>query len=80
MENSSCHSRWQGRNQGVSLESGSFSVDQFCEYVVYMREIKVVCIMNSWNRLLLLNMAGVDCGGGRMWCEHAVLSVQCMLL
>ena len=27
----------RGRNQGVSLQSGSFSVDQFCESVVYMR-------------------------------------------
>ena len=70
--NSSCHCHWQGRNQGVSVESGSFSVDQFCEYVVYiyMREIKVVGIVNSWNRLLWLNMAGVYCGGGRMWCEQ----------
>ena len=28
-----------GRNQGVSLENGSFS-EQFCESVVCMREIK----------------------------------------
>ena len=25
--------------------------------------------MNNCNGLLLLNMRGVDCGGGRMWCE-----------
>ena len=36
-------------------------VDQVCESVVCMRETKVVCIVNSCNRLLLLNMAGVDC-------------------
>ena len=36
-------------NQGVSLESGSFSVDQFDESIVCMREIEVVggCGVNS---------------------------------
>ena len=28
VENSSCHCRWQGRNQIYELESGSFSVDR----------------------------------------------------
>ena len=55
-----------GRNRGVSLENGGFS-DQFCKSIVCMRETEVctaaVC-------LLPLNMAGVDCGGGRMWCEQ----------
>ena len=37
------------RHQGVSLESSSFSVDQFYESVVCMMEIEVVCI------------AGADC-------------------
>ena len=42
----------------------SFS-DQFCESVVHTcrRETTIVCIVNSCNHLLLLNMAGVDCGG-----------------
>ena len=49
-----------GRNQVVCLESGSFSVDQFYESVVCMREIKVVCIVNSCDHLLLQNMVDVD--------------------
>ena len=39
ISNGRCHRR---RNQGVSLESGSFSVDQFYESVVCMRKIEVV--------------------------------------
>ena len=36
-------------------------VDQFWQSVVYMYEgIKVICIVNNCNCLLLLNMAGVD--------------------
>ena len=52
MENGRCHHR---RNQGVSLESSSFIVDQFYDSVVcMMREIEVVCIVNSCNYCLLL--------------------------
>ena len=50
VENGRCHHR---RKQCVSLQSGSFSVDQFYESVVCMREIEVVRIVNSCNRLLL---------------------------
>ena len=39
-----------GRSQGVSLESDGFS-DQFYEPVLCMKETKVVCVMNSCNRL-----------------------------
>ena len=53
----------------VPLESGSFS-DQCCESIACMTETKVVCIVNSCSHLLLLNIAGTDCGGGRMWCEQ----------
>ena len=56
----------RGWNQSVSLESGSYNDDQFCESVVCTKETKVVCIVNSCNRLWLLNMAGVDCGSERM--------------
>ena len=52
MENGRCHCR---RNQGVSLESGSFRVDQFYYSVVCMREIEVLCIVQ------LFIAAGVDC-------------------
>ena len=61
--NSKC-GKWKmslGRNQGVSLENGGFS-HHFCKSVVCMRET-MVCIVKSSNRLLLLNMAGMDCGG-----------------
>ena len=59
IEGSTYFKVWNGRyhrrrNQGVSLQSGSFSVDQFYESIVCMREIEVVCILNSCNRLLLL--------------------------
>ena len=47
-----CHRR---RNQGASLESGSFSVDQFYESVVCMRLQSFIA-------------AGADCGGREMWC------------
>ena len=50
-------------NQRVSLENGSFSVDQFYSSVVCMREIEVVCIVHSCSRFLLL-MRIV------MWCEQ----------
>ena len=55
----------RGRNHSVSLQSGSFS-DQFCESVVRMYEGDKGCL--HCEHLLLLNI-GMDCGGGRMWCE-----------
>ena len=56
MKNGRCRRR---RNQGVSFESGSFSVDQFYESVVCMREIEVVCIVHSCNQSFIA--AGADC-------------------
>ena len=49
---------------GITLESGSFSVDHFYESVVCMREIEAVCIMNSCNRILLLVWIVVERGCG----------------
>ena len=55
MENGRCHC---SRNQGDSLESGSFSVDQFYESVVGMREIVVVCIVSCLLLLVLFVVVG----------------------
>ena len=50
------------------------------ESVVFMRETKSVRIVNRCNCLLLLNMAGVDCGVCEMEdVVGAVLILQCML-
>lgn len=55
-----CHCSW---NQGISLESGIFSVvDYFCESVVHVC-MRVVYIMNCC-------MVIVDCGGETMLCEQ----------
>ena len=65
VENGRCHRR---RNRGVSLESGRFSVDQS---VACMREIEVVCNVNSCNHSVRIVVVVVGCGVGWM-CERTL--------